>query len=128
VGRAATLIGDLVTVEHTYELLAPFVDRHVLVSLAIAYAGPVAFHAGGLAAALGDLSSAEEYLTAAIDAARAVRSPPWEARASVALAGVLIAAGQAGRRAEALELLHDGLATARRLGLAELAGAEALAG
>jgi hypothetical protein len=83
----------------------------------------VAFHLGTLASALGDFTAAQHHLTVAIAAASDLHSPPWEARGSVALAGVLLRTGHSESRPRALKLLDDGLATARRLGLAEITGA-----
>ena len=123
VGRAAVLLNDLDTVSVTYELLVPHADCHVVAGVAVAYGGPVMFFLGNLAAALGDLDAAQHHLSAAIPAAGAMRSPPWDARARVSLAHVLLRTGDPGLRPRALALLEDGLTVARRLGLAELTGA-----
>jgi hypothetical protein len=122
-GRAAVLLDDLDTAKRIYEMLTPYENRHMVAGLAVAYGGPVSFHLGTLAGALGDLTAAQHHLTVAITAASDLHSPPWEARGSVALAGVLLRTGHSVSRPRALELLEEGLATARRLGLAEITGA-----
>src|SRR5262249_51803405 len=104
IGRAAVLLGNLDAVRLAYQTLEPYAARHVVAGGAVAYGGPVTFFLGNLAAALGDLDCAQEHLSTAIAAAADARSPPWQARATVSLANVLLRTGDADAGPRAREL------------------------
>jgi hypothetical protein len=102
-----------------YELIAPYASRIVVVSIGLASLGPVAHHLGLLAWLGGRIDQAGAQFEHALALAAAARSAPWDARTRCAYARAL---REVDPNASA-RMAHAAAATARELGMAEVAAA-----
>jgi ATP/maltotriose-dependent transcriptional regulator MalT len=118
--EAARVLDDRESAAAVYERLAPYGDRLSVISLSLTTMGPISHVLGVLARLQGDLARAEGHLLDALATCERIGSPPYDARARVQLAHVLLERGGEENSARAGELLARGLDTARELGMAEV--------
>jgi tetratricopeptide (TPR) repeat protein len=115
---AAMGVGELAT--RTLEALRPHEESCATAGLMGSICtGPTAWSLGLIARGLGRLDDAREFLQRALDVAEAMRSPPWIARISLALAEAYVEAGldeQAATQARRGQQLMAGLRLRRHRG------------
>ena len=85
-GLTAMLLEDSARAELLLPLLEPHLGGHVVQATRLVYAGPVSFLVGGLRLLVGDLDAGMALLRTAVDEATRIGSPPFAARATLALA------------------------------------------
>jgi DNA-binding SARP family transcriptional activator len=105
-----------------YELLLPHARRNA-VSHPVCAFGSVSRYLGLLASTLGRFEAAERHFEAAVKMNERMGARPWVAHTKHDYARVLLAHGAEGDETKARELLRAALATARELGMEQLAAA-----
>jgi hypothetical protein len=117
IAEAAHLVGDVDAAGEVYQLLGPFADLPVMVSLAVTCLGSVHRPLGLAAWTLGDLDQAIEHLEAAGDADLALGNGPCHAIASAWLADALDQRDHDGDRARAATLRWAAIEAGERFGM-----------
>jgi len=109
-------LGDAERAEALYRALEPHDGRLMVLGTGIQHIGPAAHYLGGLAATMGSFDRALVHFEDALALNDRAHARPFAARTQVALAELLLRAGQAGeQRAE--QLLRAALGTAEALGM-----------
>jgi hypothetical protein len=111
--------GALPVAEQLYAALLPFEDEAVVSGAAITFKGAVAHYLGMLAAVLGQAGVAAGHLERAVAVHDRLGAVVWSLRSRYELATVRLT--EPGRRDAAVSALAEVAASARRLGLAQLA-------
>ena len=125
--RTTAAVGDARRAKVLYDLLAPYTDRTVVTGPAITCAGAAARHLGLLAATMGDTEGAGRHFREAIDLNQRMGARPYLAQALTDYAELLIGAGDADSRSDAIELLERAAGIYRTVGMrAHLERAESL--
>jgi hypothetical protein len=101
-------------------MLEPYAEQLVVTAFAGWVTGPVAFYLGVLATTVGDWENAEAHFTSAAATHERIAAPTWLAHTRVEWARMLLARAEPGDGERAHDLLHQALATARELGLANI--------
>jgi hypothetical protein len=101
-------------------MLEPYADQLVVGAFAGWVTGAVALYLGLLAKTIGDWPEAEVRFTAAAATHERIGAPTWLARTRLEWARMLLAHAEPGDGERAHDLLHQALATARELGLANI--------
>jgi class 3 adenylate cyclase len=109
-------VGDARQAERLYDLLLPH-EQEVAVSPPDDCVGSVARPLGMLAAVASRLDDAERHLVASIGVNERMGAEPWAASSRYELACVLADRARTGDRERAVELAHESLAAARKLGM-----------
>jgi hypothetical protein len=115
--EAAHLLGDTAAATHLAELLEPFAELPIMVSLGVACFGSTHRPLGLAALTLGDTDGAIDHLTAAVSVDLAVGNLPSTMINRATLATALRARGAPGDHRRADELLATAIADARRFGM-----------
>ncbi|MCA1844533.1 MAG: AAA family ATPase [Actinobacteria bacterium] len=97
--------------------LEPHDDQLVLISLAGAVTGSVAFYLALLAATTGEWQRAEDHFAVAAATHERIQAPSWLARTRLEWARMLLRRAGPGDKRQADDLLRRALTTARHLGL-----------
>jgi tetratricopeptide (TPR) repeat protein len=111
----ATDLGSVHVMVDLANALSPFADQVVVI--ACIPCGATVHHLGVLAAALGDLDRAEEYLTAAAAVHERMGLPTWMAHTALERGAVLLRRDEPGDRERAVSLVEQALAGAAEYGL-----------
>ena len=119
--EAAAAVGSAAAVDGLRRLLRPHSGLMVLLDGPQVIWGCVDHHLGALAARARDHDESVYRLRKALVQHREFGALPWEAKTSVALGGLLVAASVAGAREEGNAMLTEGAGMADTLGLARLA-------
>jgi tetratricopeptide (TPR) repeat protein len=117
IGGVAVRHGSDDACRQVYEILAPLEGRHYVVPTALTTYGPHARLLGALAGRLGMWAEAERLFELCLKSCVELRSPPLVAQAQCEYAEMLSAKGDHER---AHALMREALATAGRLGMAEV--------
>jgi tetratricopeptide (TPR) repeat protein len=118
-GEACWILDDADHAATIYDLLEPYADRNVLTADRSCW-GSAARMLGLLATMLGRCTDAVEWFERAVDANRAMRSPPWTAYSQYGWAVALDRRGEPGDRERADELAASAAETATALGMRRL--------
>jgi hypothetical protein len=102
-------------------LLAPYAHLAVVAGSGLIYYGPVSHHLGLAAATRSRWDAAVGCFESALAAECRAGARVWEARTRIAWARALLSRDDRADRARAATLLGEALATARALGLADVA-------
>ncbi|MGH3519347.1 MAG: helix-turn-helix transcriptional regulator [Haloechinothrix sp.] len=122
----AVVFADRDTAELCYDLLLPFRDLYA--NVIPGCLGAITRVLGVLAGSVQNYADSEGHLRAALVMESRIGAVPFLARAQLAYATMLRARGGPGDRAQAIDLAHKSLHTARRIGMAPTAAqAQALA-
>jgi AAA ATPase domain len=111
--------GAVPAAERLYAVLLPFEDETVVSGAAVTFKGAVAYYLGLLAAVLGQSAAAAGYLERSAAIHDRLGAVTWSLRSRYQLATVQL--GEPERLAAAVAALAEVAASARRLGLAQLA-------
>jgi len=120
---AAATLGESGVAGQAYDLLLPYADLPVMVSLGVACLGSVERPLGLAAMTLGHYDRAVRHLERAVDANGRLGNRPLAAVAQADLAGALRRRGAPGDRGRAAALLEAATADARSMGMTRRAEA-----
>ena len=116
--EAAHVLGDATTARQAYDLLAPFAERPIMASLAIACFGSAHRPLGLAALTFGEIDVAIDHFEAAVRAELRLGNRPCHAMSCSLLAAALDLRGGGGDVARAADLRHRAAAAAQCMGLA----------
>ncbi|HLZ71104.1 MAG TPA: AAA family ATPase [Dehalococcoidia bacterium] len=113
-------LGDGERAAVLYDLLLPYAEQLVVAGAAVVCLGAVAHYLGLLAALLARWDAAEGHFARAQALHARLGAKPWLATTHYEHAAMLLARGDPGERARALELVAEALTIAQDLGMARL--------
>ncbi len=116
-GEVATRLHDATHTARLYDLLLPYADRNIVIGWASTCAGSAARLLGMLAALTDRRDQAAQHFEQALAINHAMGAEPWVVRTQLPYAELLLANDDEADQARAHTLLHEGLATATRLGM-----------
>lgn len=105
-----------------YEILLPYVERNVIVGMAVGYLDTVAHLLGKLATVLGRYSEAQSHFELALQRNLLLGARPRLAQVQYSYACMLLSRSQPGDQEQAMTLLDQALATAQELEMIGLEG------
>jgi len=114
------MLGDKSHAQALYNLMLPYEEVNIIVSVGAACYGSAARFVGALAALLGRLEEAEQHFNKAMAMNGRMNAQPWLAHTKYQYARMLLSRDQTGDREKASGLIKDALATARELGMSSL--------
>jgi DNA-binding NarL/FixJ family response regulator len=123
-GSLAVWLDDRDTARECYDRTARY--AHLYLNNSTGCFGAIARPIGELAAALGDPAAAERHLAAAVAMEERIGAPPFVAQAQLAHARVLLTRNAPGDRRRTQQLAERAAATARRLGMPQVAAGAAM--
>jgi tetratricopeptide (TPR) repeat protein len=117
---ACAFLGDRAYAQSLYDLLLPHEKEHIVIAAGAVSQGSSSHYLGLLATVLARFDNAEKHFDDAIDMHDALDAQPLSARTQLAKGTMLLAAGDAWRRDEAVELLGQAREAARSLKMVTL--------
>jgi len=113
-------VGNLDHAQTIYDMLAPYEHLTITAGATTVCAGAGARRLGGLAALMGDWSTAQHMFETAIEIDTSMASPPWLAHSKAAFAASLRRRGRKQDSQRAFQLEAEALSTAQKLGMVSL--------
>ncbi|HUA32638.1 MAG TPA: adenylate/guanylate cyclase domain-containing protein [Candidatus Binataceae bacterium] len=113
-------LGDKSSALTLYEMMRPYQQVNILISVGSACLGSASRFLGALATLMGRWDEAEQHFDDALTMNQRMAARPWLAHTQYQFARMLLSRDQPGDSAKAGALIEDALATARELGMVAL--------
>jgi len=118
--EVCAFLGDSARAATLYQLLLPYVGHNIVLGHAVVCYGAATRYLGLLASTMSRWEAAEQHFNEALAMNTRMGAKPYLARTYHEYAEMLLARGQPGDHAKALDLLDEALAIAREVGMQAL--------